>query len=328
MLKRLPIFGVLLMVAAALAPTPGWASTPAGNGGGNANNQGQNANKHSAPPMPPGTPISTPPQANPANVPAPDNTQHSVKLTSLPPVTLADKNKTVWDYLFDWGPWAFGLVLAVAGVLQLKLLSVTWNEIKGQKTEMAVQTGILRESVAAAQASANAAMGQIEIVKSKERGQLRIEFDEPDLIYDQKLDGYPLYFNVALDGFTRATIVDNYICAYLADSPATKGKPWEYMDLSRVFTPDSAPFRGVTLIHTEEDIYETRLNPERIQLARDRKLEVYVSGRIRYRDVFGDKWMLHIDRVWYQWPVRWRDGASTGVWKSVDDGRWDFHRKE
>ena len=42
---------------------------------------------------------------------APNNTEYSVKLTRLPPVAIADKDKTVWDHIFDWGPWVFSLLL-------------------------------------------------------------------------------------------------------------------------------------------------------------------------------------------------------------------------
>jgi hypothetical protein len=157
MKKRLAILAALLMAMPALAPAPGRAATPAGNDGGKANNQGQKANDGSAPSLPLGKPVTAPPQTKPADIPTADDAEHSIKLTSLPPVTLTDKNKTVWDYFFDWGPWAFGFVLAVAGVWQLLLLRVTWKTIQGQKEEMAVQTKVLQESLAAAQKAADAA---------------------------------------------------------------------------------------------------------------------------------------------------------------------------
>ncbi|MGA2992772.1 MAG: hypothetical protein ABSD88_20070, partial [Candidatus Korobacteraceae bacterium] len=69
--------------------------------------------------------------------PATDNKEHAVKLTGLPPVTLnpvtlTDKQKTFWDYVFDWGPWVFTFVLAIVGALQAFLLLRTWQAIKQQ----------------------------------------------------------------------------------------------------------------------------------------------------------------------------------------------------
>jgi hypothetical protein len=61
-----------------------------------------------------------------------DNAEHSVKLTSLPPVTLADKAKTLWDYVYEWGPWICNLFLVLVGFLQVMLLRQTRREMSRQ----------------------------------------------------------------------------------------------------------------------------------------------------------------------------------------------------
>src|ERR1035438_6284624 len=32
------------------------------------------------------------------------------RITAMPQVSVADKSKSRWDYVFDWGPWFFSLV--------------------------------------------------------------------------------------------------------------------------------------------------------------------------------------------------------------------------
>jgi hypothetical protein len=154
MLKRLAILAVLL---AALPPMPGQAAESAAQGSGKPDNKAQGANGNPAPAMPVRDPAQPPKDTKGTGDPATDDKEHSVKLTSLPPVTIADKQKTFWDLVFDWGPWAFGLFLAIAGGVQLMLLKITWKTIQEQKTEMAIQTGILKDSVAASQKAADAA---------------------------------------------------------------------------------------------------------------------------------------------------------------------------
>jgi hypothetical protein len=61
---------------------------------------------------------------------------------AVPPAENADLKKLV-----GLKKGAFGFVLAVSGVLQPKLLRVTWKAIQEQRAEMATQTGILKESV-------------------------------------------------------------------------------------------------------------------------------------------------------------------------------------
>jgi hypothetical protein len=157
MLKCLAILGLLLAVSQALAPIPRQATTRPGNGGGNANGDSQSKNAVPAPPVPVVDPSQSPVNAKHASEVGAEETKHSVTLTSVPPLTINDKKKSFWDHVYDWGPWFFGLFLAVAGGVQLRLLRVTWKAIQEQKTEMSIQTGILKDSVAVAQKSADAA---------------------------------------------------------------------------------------------------------------------------------------------------------------------------
>jgi hypothetical protein len=61
-----------------------------------------------------------------------EDKEHSIKLTSLPPVTIADKQKTFLDHALDWGPWVSNFLLVIVGGFQVWLLFRTWKTIKRQ----------------------------------------------------------------------------------------------------------------------------------------------------------------------------------------------------
>lgn len=225
-----------------------------------------------------------------------------------------------------------GLLQAFIIGWQAILLRRTREDVHEQAGWMKIQAGhmdeqnrILSNSVAVAKQNADTAIAQIEMVKSKERAQLSIEFEPLTLVYDQKADGYPIRFKVVLDGTTRATILYESIAAYLADSPGTKRMAWEPLGIPGTFRPESSPFPGVVFIQTDEDITVNETDSDRINRVRQRKLNVYVTGTIRYRDLFDDEWELGFDREWHQWSP-W-DGESRGIWAVAGNGEGDYHRK-
>ena len=185
-----------------------------------------------------------------------------------------------------------------------------------------------RKAAQGAKENAEATAAQLEIMKSKERAQLRVEIDPLNLVYDQKADGYPIQLRVVLDGATRAIILNESIAAYLADSPPAKVMSWEPLGIPGTFTPDLSPMPRVIFIQADSDFCENETDHQRVNLVRERKLDVYVTGKIRYRDLFGDEWELGIDRVWHQWGG-WDggDGKITGVWSEAGNGKGDYHRK-
>ena len=192
-----------------------------------------------------------------------------------------------------------------------------------------LQSFYTREAAQGAKENAIATNAQIEFMKSKERAQLRLEIDPLNLVYDQKADGYPIQLRVVLDGATRAIILNESIAAYLADSPPAKVMSWEPLGIPGTFTPDLSPMTRVIFIQADSDFCENETDHQRVNLVRERKLDVYVTGRIRYRDLFGDEWEFGIDRVWNQWGG-WYDGGEgkiTGVWTEAGNGKGDYHRK-
>jgi hypothetical protein len=61
---------------------------------------------------------------------ADEDAQHSIIVRELPPVSITKD----WG---DWGVWAFSLLLAMVGLLQIVLLFRTWKTIERQANHMA-----------------------------------------------------------------------------------------------------------------------------------------------------------------------------------------------
>lgn len=306
MLKCLAVFGVLLVV---LCPNCGAE-------------QIQRKQGDEKPPAP----VTAIPQqqrntTDPQGGKSEEDIHADVKIVNPPQKDFYDK-APVWISIALFGA-AFFTLLAIKR--QANLME---TQVRDARDASAEASSIALSTARAAQENAAAAVAQLEMVKSKERAQLRIEFDELNLVYDQKLGGYPVRFSVVVDGTTRATIIEDYLVAYLAESPKTTGISWEPLGLPRVMSPNTDPIQGFTLVQTGDDVSVYETDPERIRLVRDKKLDAYVAGRIRYKDVFGDRWMLHIERVWRQWSMIATPGVINGVWAPAGNGKGDFHVKE
>ena len=114
--------------------------------------------------------------------------QQSITVSKLPPVTIA-KNGIDWAVLANYLLVAVGVGGIAVAIWTLcyirqqvnemrrqrKLMLGTLKAIQAQAGHMETQTGILKDSVAAAQISANAAAAQIQLMKSKERARLEIK---------------------------------------------------------------------------------------------------------------------------------------------------------
>lgn len=135
MLKHLVI---LALFAVAVPPIPRQTADNSAGSGGNIQNQHEQSNPKSqlmVSPLPEGSARPAKPDAEQEHA---ENKENAVALTSLPPVTIADKRKTFWDYLYDWGPWVFACLLTVVGFLQAGLLYGTLKAIKRQGDAMEI----------------------------------------------------------------------------------------------------------------------------------------------------------------------------------------------
>jgi hypothetical protein len=90
--------------------------------------------------------------------------------------------------------------------------------------------------------------------------------------------------------------------------------------IPRNLTPENSPYDGQTLIHNTEQFPEIETDTNKFYFARrgEDGYTLFADGRIWYRDIFGDEWLLEIDRYW---------DAQSGMWGPVGSGRYDTHRK-
>lgn len=198
--------------------------------------------------------------------------------------------------------------------------------IKTQAGQMEAQTAILRESVAAAQKAANAANAQIQLIKDKERGRLRIEFGKPDLVNDPDPDkGYELPFSVTLDGATQVYITESSCFVGIHKSGDPVGEPWwNSMALPKTITPEDRIYKGYVTILTNETPWGepfTGTDETRIALVREEKLHIFTRGVITYGDLFGNEWELRFNSRWnycWEFPPTSID-LTSGYWESIGD---------
>ena len=204
MLKHLVIFTALV----ALAPVPGQSVESSAQVAGKGQGQGNHAATTPTPSL-----VEKPKQLGASDPHSgqivSEDKEHSVKLTSLPPVTITDKPKMFWDHALDWGPWVANFLLVIVGTLQVWLLWKTWQKIGkqaeltgGQLVEMraqaqimdaqaghmASQVGLMKQqltemqtgsataklSAEAAKESADVARSQTKVMKDRERARLII----------------------------------------------------------------------------------------------------------------------------------------------------------
>jgi hypothetical protein len=97
--------------------------------------------------------------------------------------------------------------------------------------------------------------------------------------------------------------------------------------LPRNLTPEISPFCGDTILKTVEALPQTETDTSKVLQAKESKLTVFLNGRIWYRDIFGDEWVLEIDRYWVPWSSYGDKTATGGMWAPVGSGRYDTHRQ-
>lgn len=144
-LKYWVLIGVLVLGMQAIPPLPGQAAGTAGPSSRNVEQDGKGKKATAAPALPlaeSAKPIGT--DKDSGNV-TPNNPEYNVKLSSIPVVTVADKDKTFLDHLFDWGPWIFSLLLVGIGALALKVAD-RQADLMGKQAELMERQAALMEA--------------------------------------------------------------------------------------------------------------------------------------------------------------------------------------
>lgn len=125
----------VLIFAPTFAPVPRKGPKPATQTADNGNRKSEKDNQ----PAPPSLAVKGVIQAVPSNPNAGKEAEEdkhqqetAVSVRSLPQISIAKNYPTVLQYIYDWGPWAFGLALVVVGYLQIRLLKLTMKRVSRQ----------------------------------------------------------------------------------------------------------------------------------------------------------------------------------------------------
>jgi len=240
-----------------------------------------------------------PPPMDPAAVPP----QTTVKVTELPPLNMS-KDWTDQSY------WAFTFFLAIVGALQAYLLWGTMRVFERQAQQMENQTGILQQSVALAEKSAETARQNLELFMSRERAHLRVELTPLPMPLHA---GIPeLSYRVTLHGASEAYVTSSCFRADLTDSPepVDDGHWFPAMNIPQVITPD-----GRTVQVQVRGIYpKLELEQSDVDAIDAGRKFIHVRGFIKYNDVFGTERWTRFRRVWELSALRNVDGTRHGHW--------------
>jgi hypothetical protein len=238
------------------------------------------------------------PSPSRSNVP-----QQTVRVSELPPLSISKD----WS---DQAYWAFTLFLAIIGGFQAFLLWGNLRAIERQAIQMERQTGILQQSVALAEKSAETAKQNIDLFVSRERAHLRVEITPLEWPLQP---GIPkLSYRVTLHGATEAYVAMSCFRPELTDTPEpTDDGHWSpAMSIPQVITPDQR-----TIDVQVPGIYpKLALEQADIDAVEAGKKFIHVRGFIKYNDVFGTERWTRFRRMWEISQLRRADGARHSRW--------------
>jgi hypothetical protein len=147
--------GKVLLLAVWLAmqiapPMPGQQAGAASNSANDPTQQRKSDKKATKPPL--SLPALQPGDPSPQRQGvAAKNEEQSVKLTGIPPISIVEKQKTPLDYIFDWGPWGFNLLLVIVGAVGVWLARRTLRAIDRQANLMKRQADLMDAQVSVMQ---------------------------------------------------------------------------------------------------------------------------------------------------------------------------------
>jgi hypothetical protein len=187
-----------------------------------------------------------------------------------------------------------------------------------------------RDAASAADQNAKTAVDNVEMLISKERGRLRIEFEEvaPEVV--NRWGDYSVRFNVILSGNSQVEVIDyDFICD-LVGSGTTKsweaivsGRPqWNpgfFPSLTfprRIITVQDpvVPFKTQAFYNTSSEVDQ----PTVVGMLKKGTIEILCVGFVLYKDIFERKWRLKFNRRWTYNTVAGSLGGL-GLWEDDEN---------
>lgn len=228
--------------------------------------------------------------------------QQSVKVTELPPINMSKD----WT---DQAYWGFTFFLTIVGGLQAYLLWGTMKVFERQAHQMERQTGILQQSIALAEKSAETARQNLELFVNRERAHLRIEL----MPLESQLAAGPLKvgYKVTLHGTTDAYVGSSCARVEITNSsePGEDAQWFPAMSIPQVITPEHRIIEAQV-----QGVFPKELAAADVEaIAAGRKF-IHFRGFVNYKDVFGTERFTRVRRVWELSPVKGPDGTRSGRW--------------
>ena len=230
---------------------------------------------------------------------AKEDQSQSVSIRKLPAVSISKD----WA---DWGVWAFSFLLVVVGGFQVYFLYRTLEAIKRQ---------------------ADAMDAQLQAMKGKDRGRLRLDLAQPDTnpVLLKTMGGVTLYclpLKIIVEGGSEATIIESKelcrIC--IRDTLPSPGKlinsSWP-----RVINPALGPHQHISTVFIEGADNITGANQNYAEELRLGKRYFLYEASFRYRDVFNDVWVVRVKRKFNFVLVP--DYVRAVLNPEILTGRWD-----
>lgn len=232
---------------------------------------------------------------------------------------LAPTNIPSW-FLVGVGFWA--------GLMALRSL----RRIGRQADLMNRQNVVALAAAKAAQENAKTAADQIRMMKDKERGRLRLDFEDLDLTRTPSINTVIVSFRICLDGSTQAYVLDaECFAGVFAKDEVPSQRVWSPpMAIPPVVTPAMGPVNSFTLVHHGVNLWTLGLSEPTILSVQDSESRVCCEGHIRYRDVFGGTWRFNFKRRWEYFcePLPEDEAWQGGQWEKYggpeDNGEYEI----
>lgn len=207
----------------------------------------------------------------------------------------------------------------------------TFEVLKEQTDNALISAKAATISAIAADESAKASLAQIRMMKEKERGRLRLDFEDLDLTRTPLINTVIVSFKICLDGSTQAYVLDSECFAGVFARDEIPGqRVWSPpMTIPPVVTPAMGQVNSFTLVHKGINVLATGLGEPTIRSIQDSASRICCEGYIRYRDVFGETWRFNFKKRWeyFSEPLPENEAWQGGQWKNYgepeDNGEYE-----
>lgn len=252
------------------------------------------------------------------------------RITAMPQVSVADKRRSVLDYVFDWGPWIFSFALVIIGYFGIRYAKRTLDTIKRQADIMDTQVADARksgeEAATVAKGTLTAIQEQAALMKQQvstaERNATaaQVAADAAKTSAKIVMDTQRAFVQVSSIGFNRGNIhlpnnepVAGDVSVTInfknsgptrAVNVAVKGTLKTSSKSTSLAPPISYDLPALSEVAIAFDAFNKWLDADAIALLRQGSAILQASIKITYADVFGGSHEIEIEATLRDWIRR------------------------